>query len=68
MNHVYSIESFNIDTQNQAFVEEYCFISRKAGRNSVFGLAPSAVFGWNTKVKHGKWNPTADTKYGLKSF
>jgi len=24
--HVYSTESFNIDTQNQAFVEEYCFI------------------------------------------
>jgi hypothetical protein len=30
--YVYSTEPLNIDTQNQAFVEEYCFISRKPGR------------------------------------
>jgi len=30
--HVYSTESFNIDTKNQAFVEKHCFISRKPGR------------------------------------
>jgi len=33
--HVYSTESFNIDTQNQAFVEECCFISRQPGRGAV---------------------------------
>jgi hypothetical protein len=33
--HVYSTESFNIDTLNQAYVEECCFISRQPERGAV---------------------------------